>query len=323
MKASASTWILAAALGTAFSAGLAGAQPAGKPEAPPPQPQQTQGDGRQDFPADAASAKKFLERRIEETNKREEHFKALLARLENGESAAAVGKDFDGNRAAVRDAARRPDDHGPGDPRPDQRRNGGQGNRARLTPEEKEHALAFLRENSPELAGRFDRLLKNDPESGERVLGHMAGRIKEAEALKAGNPALFSLRMREMEGGAAVVDALKTYRDAKNATPQDPAKLDAATEQLRTALSRQLDVRLSVQENEIESLTKRLADLKSDLEAKRSGRSAAIESMMEKVRDGKDLRERGPDRDGDRKPAEGAAPAAPKSAAPGGSTSQR
>src|SRR5262249_30102424 len=100
------------------------------------------------------------------------------------------------------------------------------------------------------------------------------------------------------------VDALRTYRDAKNATPQDPAKLNQATEQLRTALARQLDVRLSMQENEIDSLTKRLAELKADLDKKRTGKTEAIESMVQKVREGKDGREgrdgERPDRGGDR-----------------------
>jgi len=289
-------WIVTGVLGAALAAGLGAAQPS-QPEKQADK-QSDRADSRQEFPSDPALAKKYLERRIEETTKREEHFKSLLARREKGEKSGDIGKDLDNGRAG-RDTARRTDqDHSAQHTdRP----------RARLQPEEREQALAFMRENSPALAARFDKLIKSDPEAADRVLGHMIGRIREAEQLKGANPELFRLRIREMEGGAAVVDALRAYREAKSAAPQDLAKLNQATEQLRTALARQFEVRLNLQENEIDSLNKRLADLKADLEKKRSGKDEAIESMVLKVKEGKDLR------DGERheKPGERSAPSTP------------
>jgi hypothetical protein len=275
-------WIITGVLGAALVAGLGPAQPQPDKQA---EKQPDRAEGRQEFPADPAQAKKFIERRLEETTKREEHLKALLARLEKGEKPAEVGKDLEGSgRGGMRDNARRSGEQ-PG------QRGDHQGPRGRIQPEEREQALAFLRENSPMLGARFDSLVKTDAEAADRILGHMMGRIREAEKLKDTNAALFALKIREMEGGAAVVDALRAYRDAKNATPQDPARLNQATEQLRTALARQLDVRLSLQENEIDALTKRLTDLKTDLDKKRTGKEEAISAMVQKVKDGKDLRE--------------------------------
>jgi len=295
-------WIITGVLGAALAAGLGAAQPA-QPSRPDKQPetrgQPDRSDGRQEFPTDPALAKKFLERRLEETTKREEHLKALMARLEKGEKPDDVGKDLE-NRGGSRDSTRRG-----GDQDRSAQHSEHQGPRARIQPEEREHALSFLRGNSPLLGARFDALIKSDPETADRILGHMMGRIREAEKLKESNQALFRLKVREMEGGAAVVDALRAYRDAKNATPQDVMKLNQATEQLRTALARQLDVRLSLQENEIDSLTNRLADLKTDLEKKRTGKEEAIDSMVQKVKDGKDLRE---GRDSERPESGGARP---------------
>lgn len=289
-------WIITGVLGAALAAGLGAAQPQPPDKQADKQPDRA--ESRQDFPSDPALAKKFLERRIDETSKREEHLKALLARLENGEKPADVGKDLDNGRGAAARRTGEPDRAGQRSDRPNAR--------ARVQPEDREHALAFLRDNSPALAARFDRLAKSDPDAAERGMAHMVSRIREAEKLKETNPELFRLRVREMEGGTAVFDALRAYRDAKNATPADPAKLNQATEQLRTALASQLDIRLSLQENEIDSLTKRLADLKTDLEKKRTGKQEAIDGMLQKVKDGKDLREG----DGERRPG-GERPARP------------
>src|SRR5437016_1551915 len=131
-------WII---LGSLFLAGTAWAQ---STTANQPRERAEQPEARQEFPADAGLAKKFLEHRLEEASKREEHLRSLLNRLDKGEAAADIGKEYEG---AGRQAARRA-----GEPEhADQRRPVGeqhQNGRPRLTPEEREHALAFLRENS-------------------------------------------------------------------------------------------------------------------------------------------------------------------------------
>jgi hypothetical protein len=307
MKPSAAARALALILTPALLTEVASAQtsqPGDRSPAPRAEPERP--DARQDaLPADPALAKRFLERRLEETTKREEHLKALLARLNTGESPADVGKDLEPARTG-RDQARRSADQEQHAPRPER-----QGQRAKLSSEERDHALKFLHDNSEILGARFDRLMKSDPETAERVLAHMAPRIREAETLKEINPTLFKLRVEEMEGGAVLVDAIRAFREAKNASPQDPARLNQATEQLRSALAHQLDNRLSVQSNEIDSLTKRLAELKADLDKKRADREAAIDGMLAKVKDGKDVRELSP-RDGDHRDR----PGEPAAAAP-------
>jgi hypothetical protein len=317
MRPSAGKRVLALVLGPALLIAMAGAQPQGQPEdRPPPKERAEQG---QDLPSDPAQAKKFLERRLEETNKREEHFRALLARLEKGESPADVGKDLDQRREARRGDSDRPDQMTGGQKAPRTDRPAPKG---KLTPEDREHALKFFHDNSPELAARFERLSKSDPDSVDRILNHMLPRIREAEVAKERNPGLFKLRLEEMEGGAVLVDAMRAYREAKNANPQDAAKLNQTTAQLRAALARQLDNRLSVQANEIESLTTRLSDLKTDLEKKRSARETTIDSMLAKVRDGKDAREvapgGNPGRDGEHRPPDGAHPPANPGPPPSG-----
>jgi hypothetical protein len=288
----AAKWTLSLALGSALAAGLAGAQPA--QPADKPQPREQGADSRE-MPVEPGLAKKFLERRLEETTKREEHLKALLARLDKGESPTDVAKDLADHQGG-RDAARH--DSAAGAQHNDRPARG------KVTPEDREHILKFLHENSPELSARFDKLIKSDPEAADRVLGHMVGRVRDAEAVKESNPALFRLRVQEMEGGAAVVDAMRAFREAKNATPADATRLSQATTQLRVALARQFDLRLSLQENEIEGLTKRLTDLKTDLDKKRSTREEQIDTMLTKVKEGRDQRE---PRDGPR--PDGKAPA--------------
>src|SRR5436190_20951781 len=105
MKPAAARWTLSLALASALVAGLTGAQSA--QPADKAQPREQGADARQEMPVDPALAKKFLERRLEETAKREEHFKALLARLDKGESPTEIAKDLE--HQGGRDAARRSD----------------------------------------------------------------------------------------------------------------------------------------------------------------------------------------------------------------------
>jgi hypothetical protein len=272
-------------------AGTALAQPSVSPGVQPDHSQpDARPENRQELPSDPAAAKKLIERRLDETVKHEERLRAALKDLEQGKAPADVLKEFEPHaRDAVRDTRR------PGDIDNRARTDRGPDRQARkITPEERAHALKFLHDASPVLGARFDDIIKKDPEYADRALGHMMGRIREAETAKErGNEWLYKLRVEEMEGGAAVIDAMRAFRAANSANPQDAAKLNAATEQLRAALSRQLDNRLSLQTNEIDSLTKRLADLKADLEKKSANRAATIDTMVAKVREGKDLRELG------------------------------
>jgi hypothetical protein len=124
---------------------------------------------------------------------------------------------------------------------------------------------------------------KTNPEGSERGMMRLIPRIEDAEAVRKSDPKLFGLRVREIEGQIKVVEAIRADREAKES--KDSSRIEQTTDALRSALTFQMDTRLELQEHEIEGLTKRLDELKTDVQKKRSNREAAIDDMLKRVRE--------------------------------------
>ncbi len=268
---------------------------------------QPTGEAR-DVPTDPAEARKLLERRLEELTKRQERLRDAMEKINQGVPLveALRGVDLRGDaRGDMRD--RRGTEGGPEDRRPDrgERRRGVEGDGAEprpgerpapATPEARKHAREFLHEHLPRVAATIEAHDKEHPDQAERNLLRLMPRLAEAEGVMRRDPALFRLRLKEIEGQVAVVEAIHAHREATAAN--DPQRVAQTTAALRTALGDQLDIRMDLQMHEIEGLSKRVEEMKSDVDRKRAGREEAIDSMLNRMREWRESKEGKGGRDG-------------------------
>jgi len=279
---------------------LAQGRPVESREWPPQQPQQPgtqRPEPRREVPEDPAEATRLLNRTLQDLDERRERVREAIQKIQQGTPV----------REALRGVDLRPErgprpEHGPGGPggpngEPRIRMGGDPGGLAEAlgdrstgrrlehppTPEQKAHAMAFMREHLPDIATRMQEYEKTEPERAERALMRIIPRVLEAEGVRKSDPKLFMLRVREIDGQAKVVEAIRVDREARES--KDPARIEQATAELRAALSTQFDTRLELQEHEIESLTRRLEELKNDVQKKRSTRNGAIDEMAKRVRE--------------------------------------
>ncbi len=144
----------------------------------------------------------------------------------------------------------------------------------------------FLQEHLPELATRLGVLREADPEAADRMLDRLAPRVREAARIKTSDPKLFDLRLKEVQAGIGVLEAVKELRTAQDLPENSsdrPKRLEAATVSLRARVTEQHDTRMNLLAYEVESLAKRLDGMRADLERKRSEGSKAVDDMTRKI----------------------------------------
>jgi len=285
-RALAGVILIGLGVGVAF-----GAQPAdsGPARSAPSDSATPSPDGLVGRPNEPASAKRLLERRIEDLQRRERTLRDALARIERGEAPAGV-------LSAIEDEPRRgsrggefrrraADDAGPGGPdEPSLDREGPDWAPRALSPEQRERSIAFLRQHLPTLAARFNALQERNAAFADRMLSRMTPGIREAQSAERDDPELFELRLDEMRNGLSIMDATKKARDLASSADGSDADRRAAEAELREALERQFDIRSRVQSREIERLERRLARLREDLAEKRGRRDSFIDGVIEQVR---------------------------------------
>jgi hypothetical protein len=263
----------------------------GRPDEPrPPRPADR-------APEDPQEAARLLERRIEDTQKRQDRMRDALRKIREGVPAREALKDIDLRPDNWPDS--RFDRHPPG-------KNDGRSfserererHRQPTTPEQRAHAKAFLRAHLPSIADRFDAVEKSDPQAVEGGYSRLVPRVADAEALIERDPELFRLKLAEIEGTIHIVEAIRAFREADAA--KDPARITQTRAALREALSRQMDTRIELQVREVNALAKQLEDLKTDLEQRRTNRESNLDAAIERIRTYRERQEREGARPGDR-----------------------
>jgi len=279
-----SMFFLAVALGAPAALAQDGAH-----RPPPPQhgPSERGGqpEARPPIPNDPAEAKKHLQRRLEDLERQQASIRDAIKKIDEGVAVPEATRGVEPPRRADRDP------RGP-EPRSDGRRPGdhiprGEGSDRRLerpvTEEEARQTRAFLRQHLPAVADRFEALEKTNSEMAERGLRRMVPRVQDAEEARERDPALFQLKLAELEGSVSLVDAIRGYREAE--ATKDAAKIEQASSVLRAAVAKQVDTRLKLQEHEIEGLTGRLAELKADLDKKTADKAGEIDRMVKRIQE--------------------------------------
>jgi hypothetical protein len=168
-----------------------------------------------------------------------------------------------------------------------------------LTDEQRERITSFLRENAPRFATKLDELREADPKTADRLFTRMGPRIREAMAVRRRDPELFELRLEELRGGFAVLEAVKAYREARNSGEEGREERIAKAEaDARAALVAQFDQRQALEAHELRTLEKNLERRRKEVSERASERDAVIERQIERLRENKPLPDGGPPRRG-------------------------
>jgi hypothetical protein len=297
------------AMALVLCVGYAAAQPGGPQHRRDGGPRQGPPDmDRSEVPSnDPVLLKRFLERRLEDTENRRERLKAALKRLEDGAPAAEVAAEVEPNSPLNRDGMRDGMREGPPGPRgmehgdaPPRRgdHDGKGGPPPRLTPEDRERAMLFIREEMPNVARRLEQLRQAEGGEADRTLARMWPRLRMVMAAKGRDPKAFEAGVAELQGNMAVFEAVREYRRAMALTPgaERDLKVNEAETRLRAALAQSFENKLVLQNQDVEALSRRLEALKKDLERKRARSTQEIDAMMEKFRDYKESRDGPPHR---------------------------
>ena len=142
------------------------------------------------------------------------------------------------------------------------------------TPEAEAAALAFVRENHPELAGLLMQLKPMKPAEYERAIRELATISRNLAALKARNPRAYELGLDVWKARSRV--ELLTAKLASASGPS--AELES---QLRRAVEDQLDSEIRQQTFERDQVEARLKKLSENLDRLESRRDAIIESRYQ------------------------------------------
>ncbi len=273
----------------------------GQPADPPP-PSDASGASRaQDRPPlfDREVLMERLRRRLDEVQRERSMVEGALARLEKGDSPREVMRDLRpgmpggmgprGLRPGVGpgEGPMRPEGRGMGRDhdgpphRPGEGAHGRGPESARMDPGA---MIDALRERAPRLAEALERARQQGPEEFERMMSRWAPRLREAMVLRERDPEMFRLRVEELQASFGVFEAVRAARVAG----QGP-EAERARERVREAVGAQFEARLAVQAREVESLTKRLDELKSRVEKQRTDRASAIDRVTERLLGGEGL----------------------------------
>jgi len=263
-----------------------------------------------------ASAIAALEQRLAALREHEQAVEEGLSMLRAGEPLEKVrehaGAAFEGQRERIRERVRDGIERGPGDRRPmgprgDEARPDGPGGPGgpgghppRLTPEQREAAMEFLRMQHPQMFERLENLRQSDPEGFDRMVEQRAPRVMPWLRERESDPEMFELRRSffEME-----MQARALAQQIAEAT----ASSDAATVELVRTLGQQFDVRARMTEREISKLGERVQRLRQEALDQSDRKSELIQQrateMIDRARSrpegvgpaGEGLRDRGPD----------------------------
>jgi hypothetical protein len=167
---------------------------------------------------------------------------------------------------------------GPGGPGP-----GGEGpRRGPMTPEERDRLRAMLREHRPALVEKLDRLGKNDAKAVDRLLGAIAGRVSGLAESRDHDPDMFKLRGDELDNLVSVMDAASRLAlSRRSGAPEAEAQKVRA--ELRGYMEQQFDIRVRIQERQLQDLKRRAERMQADIDSLKGDRDKFVQSKLDEV----------------------------------------
>ncbi|MFZ4576707.1 MAG: hypothetical protein ACOYN0_20180 [Phycisphaerales bacterium] len=251
-----------------------------------PEPRERRDDNRPgtkaEQPVDREGLKARLQRRLEESKQSVAALESGIKKLDEGGDPAEVARGLE--RRPGRGDWNRQDGGRPGRPE-----GFGGGDNSPITAAERESLMAILREAIPSMAEKIESLRTTDPKAAERLAQRMLPKLREAASVRARDPELFQLKIRELKASGEVVAAVQALRQGR----EKNADLEPLRAALREALSQQFETRQAGQRREITTLETRIAELKAETARKDAERDEMIAAFARKL---EEMPER-PDRD--------------------------
>ncbi len=295
--------IVAAGFLGAALVGTATAQPGGSPGEPGRQPQdpgvaprrpvpQPQGDG----PAvEHPVVRAVLMRTAERTRMFLRRLEHSLVELDEGADPAEIRRGFETARREFmrmeREEAGRagPDGPGPGSgpgqgPGPGGSMGPGgmgfePGAGRPLSADERRAVREFLARERPELLRTLNALAPGEV-GLDRLLESLGNRLRGLPDLKAHDPEMFDLRMREVQHVVEIGQARRAYLEALRTAPGEPERLSPLRGRLREAISASIEVGLQIRAREIEHLAARARHLNEELRQMKDNKDRIVDEQL-------------------------------------------
>lgn len=208
------------------------------------------------LPKDREEAKAAVKRQLAELDRRRERLAKIAERLEKGEDPSAVEKDM-------------PDPSG---------QTRGQG----FNPDSRREVLRIVREARPELATRLEEMAKTHP-IGDAVIWRMGPSPGDLTKAKNEDPALFELRLDELDAGMAVVIHGRSFAELKINGKSDAPEGEEVRQRFRKAVAVIYDIRQKIQERDIEALARRVERLRAEFAQRADKRDEAIGKLADEI----------------------------------------
>lgn len=154
---------------------------------------------------------------------------------------------------------------GPGGPRP---------MRTPVSAEDREKAIAWLKENEPTRLERLGELKQQRPDEHERAMNQVAMEVRDLLAMKQNDPKRYERRMSQRK---------LDYRANELAEKIVGSKQDTAAErkELKDVLGQLFDLREEDREQELKRLEEELVRLKETMAKRRASKDKLVERRME------------------------------------------
>jgi len=158
------------------------------------------------------------------------------------------------------------------------------GPRPLLTPEQREHIIAVVGDLRPLSAEDIERLRAMDQQEFAELMLQSGGRIFGLARLRQAQPDLYELKIQELlldrDGRGLAV----RLRDAESRG--DQSEIADIENDLRELVSRQVDLQFRIRRYEIESLERRVTEMRVALHDDELQRTRLVESRYELLRSG-------------------------------------
>lgn len=239
---------------------------------------------------DPEALRQMIERRLRETRRTESRLSAALKQLDEGASPADVARDLaqlgrgpeDIDGAGPSDAQPRPSGPGGGP--------GGPRREGPLSPQEREEFVQAIKDRTPMIARKFHQW-QQEPAFGQRLLGRMTPRIRDAMMLRRADQEMFERRVDEIFAGAMVLEAIRDYRAAVDSDESTrDQQVRQARESLRSALIQQFQARLGAESLEAERLSARVERMRRHIEERRERADEEADAALKRLMETGDFR---------------------------------
>jgi hypothetical protein len=203
-----------------------------------------------------------LKARLDETRKTEQRLQAAIERLEKGESVEDTFRDAGIFRPEVRVRDKDNKDTKGGGSQP-------------MSVEERERVVAFLKEHMPRAYERLSQVRTDEPMVADHLIGRFLPRVRETLELRTSDPELFQLKLREMRAGFDIISGTRDLAEAvKSGKPE--SELQALEGGIRRAIQERFDAQIGGQRHELESLSRRIDRLKTEIDGKLASKETKI-----------------------------------------------